>query len=162
MHRACARKKKLSRFPGQEKLVPHRVLVLLWANGIDEKRLSRKQGNVKVFHFSGARIEDINLCIIPIIKKQPDYLILDVRTKVTTTNTSKKIVDDLLTLKSNISKQLPSCRIVLSKPIIRHDNGKANLTILNVNKHLSAIQSECIENDNISTQHLGWKGLQWV
>ena len=62
-------------------------------------------------------------------------------------------------LKSNISKQLPSCRIVLSKPIIRHDDGKANLRIRNVNKHLSALQSEFIENDNISSEHLGQKGL---
>ena len=76
-----------------------------------------------------------------------------------TNNTSTKIIDDLVMLKSSISKQLLSCRIVLSKPIIRHDNGKANLTIRNVNKHLSALQSECIENDNISSQHLGRKGL---
>ena len=65
----------------------------------------------------------------------------------------------MLILKPNISKQLPSCRIVLSKLIIRHDNGKANLTIRNVNKHLSALQSESIESDNISSQHLGRKGL---
>ena len=97
--------------------------------------------------------------MIPIIKKQPDYLILHVGTNDATINTSKKIVDDFLILKPNISKELPSCRLVLSKPIIRHDNGKANLTIRNVNKHLSAFQSECIENDNISSQHLGRKGL---
>ena len=47
----------------------------------------------------------------------------------------------------------------MSKPIIRHDNGKANLMIRNVNKHLSALQSECTENDKISSQHLGQKGL---
>ena len=76
-----------------------------------------------------------------------------------TTNTSTKITDDLLILKSSISKQLLSCRIVLSKPIIRHDNGKASLTLRNVNKHLSALQSECIETDNISSQRLGRKGL---
>ena len=115
-------------------------------NGIDEKRLSKKHGNVKEL-------------IIPIIKKQPDYLILHVGTDDAATNTPKKIVDDLLILKPNISKQLPRCRIVLSKPIIRHDKGKANLTIRNVNKHLSALQSECIENDNINSQHLGQKGL---
>ena len=73
-------------------------------NGIDEKRLSKKHGNVKVFHFSGARIEEINQYIAPIIKKQPDYLILHARTNDATTNKSKKIVDDLLILKSNISK----------------------------------------------------------
>ena len=59
-------------------------------NCIYEKRLSKKHGNVKVFHFSGARIEDINQYIIPIIKKQPDYLILHVGTNDATTNTSNK------------------------------------------------------------------------
>ena len=42
-------------------------------NRIDEKRFSQKFGNVKVFHFSGARIEDLNHCIMPIIKNKPDY-----------------------------------------------------------------------------------------
>ena len=36
-------------------------------NGTDEKWLSQKHGNVKVFHFSGVRIEDINQYKIPII-----------------------------------------------------------------------------------------------
>ena len=62
-------------------------------------------------------------------------------------------------LKSIILEQLPGCRNVLSKPISRHDYGKANLSIRNVNKCLSALQSECIENDNIIAQHLGQKGL---
>ena len=65
------------------------------------------------------------------------------------------MLDDLLVLKSNISKQLPSCRIVMSKPIIWNYDGKANLTTHNVNKHLS----ECTENGNNSSQHLGRKGL---
>ena len=76
-----------------------------------------------------------------------------------TTNTSKKVVDNLLILKSNTSKQLPSCRIVLSKRIIRHDDGKTNLAISNVNNYLLAVQPECNENDNISSQSLGQKGL---
>ena len=81
-------------------------------NGIEEKRLSRNPGNVNVFHFSRARTEDINQNVMPVIKKEPDYLILHVGTNDATTNTSKKVVDDLLMLKSNISKKLPSCRIV--------------------------------------------------
>ena len=66
-----------------------------------------------------------------------------------TRNTSKMIVNELLILKSKDSKQRPSCRMVLSKPIIRHDDGKANLTISNVNKHLAALQSEYIDNYNV-------------
>ena len=88
-------------------------------NSIDEKRLSKKHGNVKVFHFSGARIEDINQYIIPIIKKQPDYLILHVWSNDATTNTSKKVVDNLLILKSNIFKQTTS---KLQNRIVDTDN----------------------------------------
>ena len=129
-------------------------------NGINQKRLSQKYGNVKPFHFQGARIEDLNPYIVPIIKNKPDYLILHVGTNDATTNSSRKIVDDLLMLRTNISKQLPNCRIVLSKPTIRHDHGKANLTIRNVNKHLENLELECIDNNNINAEHLGQKRLQ--
>ena len=43
-------------------------------NGIDKKRLSQKYSNVKVFNSSGARIEDLNHDIVPIIKKQTRLL----------------------------------------------------------------------------------------
>ena len=109
-------------------------------NETDDKRLSQKFGNVKVFHFSGARIEDLNQYIVPIIKNKPDYLILHAGTNDAATNSSKKIVDDLLMLRTNILKQLPNGRIVLSKPTIRHDHGKANLTIRNINKHLENLE----------------------
>ena len=62
-------------------------------------------------------------------------------------------------LKCNILKQLPNCRVIVSKPTIRIDHGKANLTLRNVNKHLETLNLECIENGNISAQHLGRKGL---
>ena len=90
---------------------------------------------------------------------QSDYLILHVGTNDAATNTFKRIVDDLLMLKSNISKQLRSCRVVLWKSIIRRDDGKTTLMIRSGNKHLSTLQSECIENNSISTQHLRQKGL---
>ena len=128
-------------------------------NGIDEKRLSQKHGNVKVFHFSGARIEDLRHYIVPIIKNKPDYLILHIGTNDATTNSFRKIVEDLLVLRTNISKQLPNWRVVLSKPPIRHDHEKAKLTIRNVNKHLENLEFECIDNKNINVEHLGQKGL---
>ena len=59
-------------------------------------------------------------------------------------------------LKSNISKQLPRCRIVL---IIGHDDGKENLTLCNVNKQFPGLQSECPENDNIRAQQFELEGL---
>ena len=127
-------------------------------NGIDEKKL-QKNGSAKVFYFSGARINDMNHHLMPIIAKRPDYLILHVGTNDATTNTSRKIIDDLLVLKCHILKQLQNCRVIVSKPTVRIDHGKANLTLRNVNKHLETLNLECIENGNISVQHLSRKGL---
>ena len=118
-------------------------------NGIDEKKL-QKHGSVKVFDFSGARINDINHHLMPIIAKRPDYLIVHVGINDATTNTSRKIIDDLLMLKCNILKELPNCRVIVSKPTERIDHGKTNLTLRNINKHLETLNLECIENGNIS------------
>ena len=86
-------------------------------NGIDEKKL-QKQGNVKVFYLLGARINDMNHHLMSIIAKQPDYIIPNVEINDATTNTSRKTIDHLLMLKSNILKQLPNCRVIVSKPTI--------------------------------------------
>ena len=62
-------------------------------------------------------------------------------------------------LECSILKQLPNCRVIVSKPTVRIDNGKANLMLSNVNKHQETLNLECIENGNISAQHLGRKRL---
>ena len=67
-------------------------------NGIDKKKLP-KHGNVEVFYFSSTRINDMSHHLMPFIAKQPDYLILHVGAGDATTNTSRKVVDDLLTAK---------------------------------------------------------------
>ena len=62
-------------------------------NGINEKKL-QKYGNVKLFYFWGARIKDMNHHLMPIITKRSDYLILQVGTIDTTSNTSREIIEN--------------------------------------------------------------------
>ena len=62
-------------------------------------------------------------------------------------------------VKCNILKQLPNCRVEVSKPTIRINHGKANQTLRDVNKHLKTLNLECIENGNINVQHFDRKGL---
>ena len=62
-------------------------------------------------------------------------------------------------LKCNILKQLPSCRVKVSKPTVQIDHGKVNLTLRNVDKNLETLNLEFIGNGNISAQHLRRKGL---
>ena len=77
---------------------------------------------------------------MPIIAKRPDYLILHVGTNDATTNTSRKIMDHLLMLKCNNLKQLPNCRVLVSKLTVRINHGKANPTLHNVNKTLETLK----------------------
>ena len=69
------------------------------------------------------------------------------------------IVADIFLLKSAIMKSLSNCRVIPSKSTFQSDINKAALTIRNLNKHLSILDIECIENDNINDRYLGKKDL---
>ena len=127
--------------------------------GIEEKRLGNKNGLVKVRDFRGATIGDLKHHIIPIIRKKPDYLILHIGTNDAVNRTSREILDDILQLKNTITKELPRCKVILSRPTIRKDNGKAALTLKHLNEHISQLETESIDNSNIKETHLGKKGL---
>ena len=73
--------------------------------------------------------------------------------------TSNEIVDEILTLKSEIVKIHNVCRVIISTPITRTDDGKAALTIRKVNSHFKQLKVEVIDNSNITAQDLGKKGL---
>ena len=62
-------------------------------------------------------------------------------------------------VKCNILKQFPNCRVIASKPTVRINHKKANLTPPNVNKHQETLNLKCIENDKLSGQHPCQKGL---
>ena len=101
--------------------------------GIDEKSLS-KNLLVKVHDFRGVTLADINYHIIPILKKKPDVIILHVGTNDSVSRTSREILDDMLQLKSAITKTLPNFQVIFSPPTLRVDNGKAALTLHRLNK----------------------------
>ena len=86
---------------------------------LTKKKKSQKNDNFNFFYISVARINDINHHLMAIISKRPDYLILHVGTNGAITNTSKKIIDDLLILKCNILKRLPNCKVIVPKPTVR-------------------------------------------
>ena len=49
--------------------------------------------------------------------------------------------------------------MIVSRPTIRTDNGKAALTLSNFNKLLGQLEVDFIDNVNIKEVHLGKKGL---
>jgi len=123
------------------------------------KTISLKTGfDVKVNYFSGAKVRDIHTHLPDLMLKKPDVIFLHVGINNAPTITSNEIVDELLTLKNAITK-MHSCKVIISQPTIRSDNGKANLTIRKVNEHLNQIKVETLDNSNVTSKDLGKKGL---
>ena len=56
---------------------------------------------------------------------------------------------------------LPTCRVIVCRPVIWTDDGKAALTLSNFNKHLGQLEADFIDNVNIKEVDLGKKGLHF-
>ena len=99
----------------------------------------------------GATLADINHHIIPILT--------NIGTNNSVSRTSREILDDLLQLKSAITKTLPNCQVLFSQPTLRMDNGKAALTLHRLNEHFSELNLDVVNNSNIKVNHIGQKSL---
>ena len=73
--------------------------------------------------------------------------------------TSREIQDNLLKLKSLVNEKLPQCKVWLSNPTLRTDNGKASLTVSQLVIHLLNLNIDVIDNRNIKGRQLSRKGL---
>ena len=104
--------------------------------GINEKRFSKNR-LVKAHDFRGSTLVDINHHIILILKKKADVIILHVGTNNSVSRTSREIFDDLLQLKSVITKAIPKCQVTFWHSTLRVDNDKTSLTLERLNEHFS-------------------------
>ena len=129
-------------------------------NGIREESLSKEGNKIKIRYFSGAKVCDLKKRLPDVLKNiKPDVIVIHVGTNNAPRMTSNEIVDEILTLKSEIVKIHNACRVIISTPITRTDDGKAALTIRKVNSHFKQLKVEVIDNPNITAQDLGKKGL---
>ena len=127
-------------------------------NGLIEENLS-KQHNVRIRKFPGATVDDLNYHVHPILRKKPKHIIIHIGTNDATHSTSREILDKLLKLKTLIKETLPETEVTFSTPTIRSDNGKAALTVRNLCGHLLDLNMDILDNRNITSKHLGRKGL---
>ena len=114
---------------------------------------------VKVRDFRGATIDDLKHHLVPLLKKKAEHIILHIGTNDAVSKTSRQILDELLQLKQHIINTLPTCRVIVSRIMIRTDNGKAALTLSNFNKLFAQFEVDFINHVNIKEVHLGRKGL---
>ena len=97
--------------------------------------------------------------MIPLLKKELDYILLHVGTADAPFKNSEQILTELLQLKSHIESILPGVTVIISQPIMRTDNMKANLTIQQLVSKLNNLNIRILDNSNIYDVHLGRKGL---
>ena len=122
-------------------------------NGVIERTLSNDR-SVKVRKFPGATVNDLRHHALPMIRKQPKYIIIHAGTNDAVKFTSRDILNKLLQLKSFIQEKLPDAEITISTPILRSGNGKAALTVRQLTNHLINLKIDSLDNRNITGKHL--------
>ena len=113
-----------------------------------------KRNLIKVCVFRGSCITDYYNYLKPLMKKSPSRVIFHAVTK-----DSDCILNDLLELKSYLTKQFPECEFIISCPTIRTDNHAANITIRNLCCKLKDLKIPIIYHENVDTECLGRGGL---
>ena len=128
-------------------------------NGVTEERINKKDRPVEVPNFPGATVADMEHYIIPLIQKKPSNIILHVGTNDATNLPSRTVLDNLLKLIALVKDSLPTCKVFTSTPTLRTDDGKAQITVSQLTKHLLQLKIDTVNNNNINTRHRGSKGL---
>ena len=90
--------------------------------GIEENQLKTGKHKVTVKYFPGARTDDMHDHMSPLLWKLPDYIILHIGRKDAFDNTSRKIFEKIIKLKTYIQTELLKCKITISTPIKRHES----------------------------------------
>ena len=126
-----------------------------------EDRLYRKNHVVKVQHFPGANVKDMQHNLTPIITKKPSNLIIHAETNGAKRFTSREILNQLLNLKKIVTEQVPDCKAVISTPTLRSHDGKAELTVRQLTNHLHQLKPNTVDNTNITSRYTGKHWKHW-
>ena len=89
----------------------------------------------------------------PILKRTPDYFDLHVGTNNPKDMTSRN------TLKTTVLDSDKKCKVILSQPMTRVDDGKTGFTMSKLNDLLDEMDIPITKNRNITVYHLGSQGL---
>ena len=107
-------------------------------SGLDEHLLSRKR-KVKVKCFPGATVDDMYDNMKPILRRNPEYLIIHVGTNDAVNLLPNEILDRVLALKNNIMETNKNCKVIISMPTNRCDKHTAESTVRNLNNSIGKL-----------------------
>ena len=124
---------------------------------IDETRMSRKF-KVKVRPFSGAKTEDMLDYLVPLPEKMSDYVILHVGTNNAIDYEASDIVKKIIQVKMFIKLRVPNSKVIISRPIKRHNNDNASRVIDKVISQFEKLTIDMIGNEKIEKKQLEKRG----
>ena len=114
---------------------------------------------VKVRHFPGATAEGMFHQLVPLLEKIPDYFILHVGTNDAMDYEASATVKKIIQVKELIKLRVPNCKVIISRPIKRHDNDKASRVIEEGIAQFQKLTTDMIGNENIEKKQLGKRGF---
>ena len=127
-------------------------------SNIDETKLSHRY-HTKVRAFKGSSIEDLHDYLKPLLKKRPDKIILLIGTNDLQNKSVADILKGLKSLLDMIQSSIPNCKVVVSEIIRREDRKSLNGKLSEFNRALKTMNVDILRQQNITSQHLGRKGL---
>ena len=84
-----------------------------------------------------------------LLENMLDYVILHVSTNDAMDYEASAIVKKILQVKEFIKLRVPNCKVIISRPIKRHDNGNASRVIEEVVAQFQNLTINMIGNENI-------------
>ena len=127
-------------------------------SNIDETKLSHRY-HTKVRAFRGSSIEDLHDYLKPLLKKQPEKIILLIGTNDLQNKSVADILKGLKSLLEMIHSSIPNCKVVVSEIIRREDRKSLNGKLSEFNRALKTMNVDILRQQNITSQHLVRKGL---
>ena len=119
-------------------------------SGLKEELFSNKKHQVKVRCCRSVTVEDMFNYVKPISKT---YVLLHVGTNNAKDVTSRKILGKLFQLKAAVLDSHENCKVILSQPMTRMNDGKAYLTISKLNDLLKKADIPVVKIRNITADY---------
>ena len=131
-------------------------------HGISDRGLMNRQRKVYVKVNPGANTQDIVDHLKPVVRRRPDTIIIHTGTNDITSGTdTQQFLDQAVNL---VETESPQTEVVISLPILRKDREgqytkKVRELKAKMKKYCTQKNIKTIENENITEEGLGMKGL---
>ena len=98
--------------------------------------------------------------LVPLPEKMSDYVILHVGTNNAIDHEASDIVKKIIQVKKFIKLRVPNSKVIISRPIKRHNNDNASRVIDEVMSQFEKLTIDMIGNEKIEKKQLEKRGLR--